>query len=180
MTNVEKHQSICNKIADMLPPCEGKSVNRGTCFYQNIERHMKNYKRDAQDNATVSTLIVTRLDLLFIAYFAIEELSYRTNNDVITLQVFENILKKMTEVYKRKNADYGDSFHESFKEYGFTMTKIRIEDKIRRLNSLVVEKQESQVNDESVNDTLLDLANYCVLSIMELDTVVENKNAENG
>ena len=89
---------------------------------------------------------------------------------------FKSINTEMVELYEVKNRNYGDSFSKSFDEYGLTMVCIRLEDKLRRLKSLNKQMIESQngitdvnVDDESIRDTLLDLANYSVLSIIELD-----------
>lgn len=71
-------------------------------------------------------------------------------------------------IYKRKNADYDDAFSKSFAEYGMTMPCIRLEDKLNRLKALTVHKKRQQVLDESVEDTLLDLANYAIMTVVEL------------
>lgn len=82
------------------------------------------------------------------------------------IQVHENICKSLNELYARKNADYGDSFGKSFKEYGLTMACIRLEDKLNRIKAL--SKHEAQVSDESITDTLMDLANYSIMTLVEL------------
>lgn len=79
---------------------------------------------------------------------------------------FKDVLDKMYEIYERKNADYGDSFSKTFEEFGVTSAAVRINDKNERFKKLI--KQEAQVKDESIEDTLLDLANYSVLTLMEL------------
>ena len=76
------------------------------------------------------------------------------------------ICKELNELYARKNADYGDSFGKSFAEYGLTMACIRLEDKLNRIKSLT--KQAAQVSDESIVDTLMDLANYSIMTLVEL------------
>ena len=48
------------------------------------------------------------------------------------------------------------------------MPCIRLEDKLNRLKSLTVNNKAQQVNDESIEDTLLDLANYAIMAVMEL------------
>lgn len=78
----------------------------------------------------------------------------------------EQICKSLNELYARKNADYGDSFGKSFKEYGLTMASIRLEDKLNRIKAL--SKQEAQVSDESITDTLMDLANYAIMTLIEM------------
>lgn len=82
------------------------------------------------------------------------------------------ICNELTELYRKKNHDYGDSFHKSYEEFGLTMAEIRINDKVNRFKTLI--KSDSQVNDESIRDTLLDAANYCIMTVMELDGERDN------
>ena len=84
----------------------------------------------------------------------------------ISMVTFKDVLDKMYEIYEKKNADYGDSFSKTFEEFGVTSAAVRINDKNERFKKLI--KQEAQVKDESIEDTLLDLANYSVLTLMEL------------
>lgn len=78
-----------------------------------------------------------------------------------------DICESLNALYDRKNTDYGDSFSKSFAEYGLTMACIRLEDKLNRLKALT--KNKAQVEDESITDTLMDLANYAIMTIMELE-----------
>ena len=84
------------------------------------------------------------------------------------------ICKELNNLYKSKNKDYGDSFSKSFTEYGLTMPCIRLEDKLNRLKSIAKGKK-MQVTDESEIDTLLDLANYAIMTIIELQKEVLKK-----
>lgn len=77
-----------------------------------------------------------------------------------------NILDEIHDTYIRKNKDYGDSFSEQFKEHGLLSLIIRLDDKFRRLKQL--SKNEANVRDESIEDTLLDAANYAIMGVMEL------------
>nr|DAS69390.1 MAG TPA: Nucleotide modification associated domain 1 [Caudoviricetes sp.] len=79
---------------------------------------------------------------------------------------FREITDYMYQIYEKKNADYGDSFSKTFDEFGLTASAIRINDKTERFKKLI--KQNAQVQDESIKDTLLDLANYAVLTLMEM------------
>ena len=79
---------------------------------------------------------------------------------------FREITDYMYQIYEKKNADYGDSFSKTFDEFGLTASAIRINDKTERFKKLI--KQDAQVQDESIKDTLLDLANYAVLTLMEM------------
>ena len=89
--------------------------------------------------------------------------------------IHKKICDELNSIYEKKNSDYGDSFGKSFIEYGMTMPCIRLEDKLLRLKSLTVNKKDQQVNDESIEDTLLDLANYAIMSLIEMRG---NKNEE--
>lgn len=82
-------------------------------------------------------------------------------------ELHQKICQGMNELYRRKNADYGDSFSKSFQEYGLTMSCIRLEDKLNRLKAL--RNSTAQVADESIIDTLTDLANYAIMTIIELE-----------
>lgn len=82
---------------------------------------------------------------------------------------FESITKEMLELYKIKNKNYGNSFSKQFEEYGLTSVCIRLEDKLNRLKSLNKQGKEANVDDEGIRDTLIDLANYSVLAMIEID-----------
>lgn len=97
----------------------------------------------------------------------IEKKSINYNSIIELHELHKKILNEIHDTYKRKNADYGNSFGEQFIEYGLLSAVIRLDDKMRRLKQLL--KNEAQVKDESIRDTLLDLANYAIMTIMELD-----------
>ncbi|WP_061280808.1 nucleotide modification associated domain-containing protein [Clostridium botulinum] len=78
----------------------------------------------------------------------------------------KNICQDLNKLYEAKNKDYGDSFGKSYQEYGLTMACIRLEDKLNRLKSLA-KGSEQQIKDESIEDTLKDLANYSIMTIIE-------------
>lgn len=78
------------------------------------------------------------------------------------------ICEQLNDIYKRKNHDYGDSFHTTFLEEGMAMPRIRLADKFNRFKNLTLHGGE-QVHDESIRDTLLDLANYAIMTVIELD-----------
>ena len=81
---------------------------------------------------------------------------------------FEMVTAEMLNTYKKKNADYGNSFAETIQEFGFIPAVARINDKLKRVKNIVKGK-DMNINDESMRDNLMDIANYCVLTIMELD-----------
>ena len=81
---------------------------------------------------------------------------------------FEDVLSEMFNTYKKKNADYGNSFSETIQEFGYIPAVARINDKLKRVKNMV-KGNEMNITDESMRDNLLDIANYCVLTIVELD-----------
>lgn len=78
------------------------------------------------------------------------------------------ICDEIKELYRKKNADYGDSFHTTFLEEGMAMSRIRLTDKLERFKRLT-KSNEQNVKDESVRDTLIDLANYAIMTILEME-----------
>lgn len=84
---------------------------------------------------------------------------------------FEEITKEMNSIYIKKNNDYGNSFDKSCDEFGLVSPAIRMTDKLNRFKSLIKTRDEYMVKDESIKDTLLDLANYAILTYM----YVQNK-----
>lgn len=82
-------------------------------------------------------------------------------------RTFDDVLVELSKTYLAKNADYGDSFHRSIEEFGLLAGLVRISDKFNRAKNLIMNKNQ-QVNDESLRDTLLDMANYCIMLSLEL------------
>ena len=83
------------------------------------------------------------------------------------LDLYTEILGDMRQTYVAKNKDYGDSFGISIEKYGLISALTRISDKFNRIESLIL-KDDRQVLDEKLEDTLLDLANYCIMTVIEL------------
>ena len=88
---------------------------------------------------------------------------------------FRDITNDMYDTFKAKNHDYGNSFSELFAECGMTYAYGHLSEKLKRVKSLM--SDEAKVKDESMRDSLLDLANYAILTIMELDKTSMPKNA---
>lgn len=84
------------------------------------------------------------------------------------VQRHEKICEELNALYEKKNHDYGDSFHLSFLEEGMAMPRIRLGDKFNRFKTLS-RNNTQKVNDESIRDTLIDLANYAIMTILEME-----------
>lgn len=74
--------------------------------------------------------------------------------------------EELTDLLVRKNHDYGDSFSQQYGKYGLMSALIRMDDKMRRLETLLESEDNAKV-DESLSDTLLDLAGYALLAYVE-------------
>lgn len=86
---------------------------------------------------------------------------------------FEHIVNDMCGLFARKRADYGPSTTLTWKKFGPVSMLTRMNDKLNRLESLLCEDRVQQVTDESISDTLIDLANYCIITIIELRKLLE-------
>lgn len=89
------------------------------------------------------------------------------------VQLHNNVLECIHSLYVKKNHDYGDSVHDTYKKYGLVSFLVRMEDKLNRVRTLSLKKEnekidDAKVTDEKIEDTLLDLANYSILAFMEL------------
>lgn len=95
---------------------------------------------------------------------------------------FAIITEKMLATYIAKNSDYGNSFEELRRRMPNAIL-VRLFDKIYRLETLYSGKTQC-VNDESIDDTLLDLANYCVMELVsrkfmpKMDTTLQQDATE--
>ena len=85
-----------------------------------------------------------------------------------------DILEKHKELCDRihatcvaKNHDYGNSASELYKKFGLISYVVRMNDKINRINKLLYNK--AKVDDEKITDTILDLANYCLLAVSDME-----------
>ena len=84
------------------------------------------------------------------------------------LERFDEIAKEMCELHRAKDADYGNSFGETFRKLGIISAVTRISDKYNRLVNLSTNRGEANV-DESLEDTLKDMAAYAIMTIVELE-----------
>jgi len=80
---------------------------------------------------------------------------------------FAAITKEMAEIYKNKNHDYGNSFDDTCDKFGIIAAVVRMYDKLNRLATLS-KNNENRVN-ESISDTLIDLANYAIMTVIWME-----------
>lgn len=84
------------------------------------------------------------------------------------VEIFRGITEKMNKIFECKRHDYGQTTTETFERFGPVSMLTRMYDKIGRLENLIVRGDTNYVVDEKVEDTLLDLANYAIITILEM------------
>lgn len=77
----------------------------------------------------------------------------------------DTILNEIRQLHNRKNADYGDSFDKTLDEFGLVASATRMSDKFNRFKSLIRCGSSARVEDEKIEDTLIDLASYAIMTI---------------
>lgn len=85
---------------------------------------------------------------------------------------FKDYTNHLAEILQEKNQAYGDSFTKSVDKYGLPVIGVRLSDKYNRIEHLIT-NHELKENDESLQDTLLDMAGYSILALKYLK---EHKN----
>ena len=96
-------------------------------------------------------------------------------NDLVEKHLI--LCNQLNSIYEQKNNAYGNSFGETFEKLGIISAITRISDKYNRLVNLAIHPEINK-GDEAIEDTLLDMANYCLMTYMELQK--ENNGEVNG
>ena len=86
---------------------------------------------------------------------------------------YKRLQDDMLTTFIDKDSDYGDSFGKTFEKYGIVSALIRMSDKMNRLDNLASNSNQMKV-DESIEDTLLDLANYAMLTYLQIHNFDED------
>ena len=87
----------------------------------------------------------------------------------------EQLCKELNQTYRSKNIAYGDSFGKTVQKYGNISALTRMSDKWSRIEALML-GAENNVPDERLEDTLKDMACYCLMTIIEMEEM--NSNAK--
>lgn len=135
---------------------------RGSTQVNNEFQKLADRVREILEHTNTS---VMKQECESIAY-AIEMLGTRPTLPE-NVEEFRKITHNMTQTYSAKNYDYGNSFDLSLDKFGLVASVVRIGDKMNRIESLI--NKEARVKDESIKDTLLDMANYCIMTVMWLN-----------
>lgn len=135
---------------------------------------IKEYRKQLDNNTTLvftegvtylKEQVTSRVPMPVIPeYFkvvsSIDEKEEKSEN---TTTSFNTLLDQIKDTHERKNHDYGDSFTKSMNEFGMTAAAIRLTDKLSRFKALI--NSEAKVKDESIEDTLLDMASYAIMTV---------------
>lgn len=90
-----------------------------------------------------------------------------TMKELNNVEQFKQIAKDISELYEKKNTAYGNSFGDTYKKLGIISAVTRISDKYNRLCNLATNPNIDSL-DESIEDTLKDLAAYAIMTLVEL------------
>lgn len=120
---------------------------------------------DSINKTDEETIFDDDVDALNIVINILEKLNSVSSSEISTL--YEYYHAKIKEIYVEKNKNYGDSFGISVKKYGLISALTRMSDKWNRLETLLL--NDCKYKEESVTDTLLDLANYCLMTAVEIE-----------
>lgn len=85
----------------------------------------------------------------------------------------EGICHHLSKVLSAKNKDYGNSFEKTVKDYGLITIPITLGHKMRRIAN-IIKKNRKPLIYEGLDDSLLDLAGYAILSAI----IIFNRRAE--
>lgn len=83
------------------------------------------------------------------------------------VEFFCSCTKRMQDTFYRKRNDYGPTTTETYEKFGPVSMLVRMHDKMGRLDNLLAGK-EIMVKEESITDTLFDLANYALITLLEM------------
>lgn len=125
----------------------------------------------------VKPVKVTRLHVKTISGLSDYEKCKCENVDAHLLNksdIHKEYCDKLNKIYVAKNHDYGDCISKCIDTYGYVSMLVRMDDKLHRLNTLIAKKENAEVS-ESIEDTLLDLANYALITLTEL---TDRKNVQ--
>lgn len=88
------------------------------------------------------------------------------------VEQFREIANELGDLYKKKNAAYGNSFGDTYQKLGIISAVTRISDKYNRLCNLIIKPHIDDIG-ESIEDTLQDLAAYAIMTLIELRKMKE-------
>lgn len=91
-------------------------------------------------------------------------------------EIHAKICEELTQIYYNKNQDYGDSFAIVRAKVPDAI-RVRLWDKMLRLDNLL-SGADALVQSETIEDTLKDMANYCLMELIERQLEKEKDDAD--
>lgn len=91
-------------------------------------------------------------------------------------EIYGSLLDKLFMTYKSKNADYGSAFAEMFDELGIDYAYGKLREKMNRIK--VLRNKPNMVENEGLEDALIDMAGYAILTLVELKKRKSNGKSE--
>lgn len=91
-------------------------------------------------------------------------------------EIHAKLCEELTQIYYNKNQDYGDSFAIVRAKVPDAI-RVRLWDKMLRLDNLL-SGADALVQSETIEDTLKDMANYCLMELIERQLEKEKENAD--
>lgn len=79
----------------------------------------------------------------------------------------DSLYQHLCDVYHKKNHDYGNSFEDGLDEDGLIFAKMHLMEKYNRFKMLI--KEPNKVKGEGIRDSLLDMANYAIMTVHWMD-----------
>ena len=95
-----------------------------------------------------------------------DDLKQSTTPKMDRLGIYQYLLNNLEETYKAKNNDYGNSFADTYEKFGCVSFLVRITDEYNKLLTLCDPNIPEQ-RVKKIDDTILDLANSCLLWLVE-------------
>lgn len=90
-----------------------------------------------------------------------------------TTSTFDKLCDNLKEVHAAKNADYGNSWVKHLMKYGLRPFTMRVSEKVNRIDA-IIDNGKAFVKDESIKDTLIDIAAYALMTAAELEDDKDN------
>jgi hypothetical protein len=91
---------------------------------------------------------------------------------------FKEIADELSNLYKDKNTNYGNSFGELYEELGPISGLVPLHNKLNRLKHLITTENKDN-KFESIEDTIKDLASYAIMNLIEFEKYKDKYFANN-
>ena len=153
------------KFSEDCIPLENEKVN-STPGERILKEYVKDKKREEIKRDMSKYIMSEQEEKAIVEKLHLGE--QKRDDEGIVPGDFDGICKDLMALHARKNNDYGNAAHESYKEFGLISYVIRLNDKMKRLKSLTKPGAEQEVKSESIEDTLMDLAAYAIMAIESL------------